>query len=180
MLAIVTGNSKGIGKAISDKLRANNYFVPTISRDTGYDLMDGGIETLLEDYPQCDILINNVGGMGRSKQEDYKDCMQKNYGIAFELTMAYAPRMRKGKVITISSICALDHSGLPWFNAAKAAQISLNKSLVGKYDATFNTVCPGQVNVHEGETYKLNPEDVANCVYELVTSNRDGETIEIR
>ena len=178
-VAIVTGNGHGIGLAISEILRKEGYIVPVIDKPE-YDLMQDGIQKLMNDYPECEILVNNVGGMGRSKQEDWKDCMQKNYGIAFELTMYYIPKMKNGKVITISSICALDNSGLPWFNAAKSAQISLNKSLVGKYDATFNTICPDKVNVKPEEAYKLNPEDIAIEVYKLINSNRNNEVIEIR
>src|SRR3990167_11111892 len=177
--AIVTGNSKGIGKAITDELRREGIFIPDISRETGYDLMKNGIDKLFRDYPEADILINNCGGMGRSKKEDWKDCMQKNFGIAFELTYYYLPRMmvkRFGRVITISSICGVDYSGLPWFNSAKSAQIALNCSLMGRYEGvTFNTICPDKVNVREGEKYLLNPTDISEVVLDLIKSERNGE-----
>src|SRR3990167_9447619 len=103
-IAIVTGNSRGIGKAISDELKKEGVFVPEISRTSGYDLMKEGIEKLLKDYPNCDILINNVGGMGRCKEDEWEDCWKKNYGIMAKIIMHYVPRMKEGRVITISSI----------------------------------------------------------------------------
>lgn len=180
-LAIVTANSKGIGKAITEELRKIGFFVPNISRQFGYDLMVDGIDKLTKDYPDCSVLVNNCGGMGRSEQKDWKDCMQKNYGTSCELTFRYLPGMINrgfGRVVTISSIKGLDYTGKPWFNAAKAAQIALNASLAGRYpNITFNTICPSYVNVREGETYKLNPSDVAKKVVELILSNDDGKVI---
>jgi len=165
--------------AISEELRKCGYDVPLIDKPE-YDLMGDGLKKLTDDYPACDILINNVGGMGRCDRDDWRDCMQKNYGITFELTMFYVRKMRRGRVITISSICALDNTGLPWFNASKAAQISLMSSLVGRYDATFNSVCPDKVNVKPGENYKLNPIDVAKVVMSLIKSEIDGATIKVQ
>lgn len=181
-IAIVSGNSRGIAKQITEDLRNLGYSVPDISRTSGYDLMKDGIDKLFNNYPECEILVNSCGGMGRSKQEDWKDCMQKNYGIALELTMHYLPKMLEkgfGRVITISSICGLDYIGLPWFNAAKAAQIALNCSLARTYNSgvTFNTICPGNVNVREGENYSLNPKDVSRLVLKLIHSPVNGEVI---
>jgi len=182
MFAIVTGNSRGIGLAISESLRREGFVVPIIDRKD-YDLMHSGIERLFRDYPECGVLVNNVGGMGRSKQEDWSDCMKKNYGIAFELTYFYLPKMIKkrfGRVITISSICSLDYSGLPWFNAAKSAQNVLNNSLARRYEGvTFNTICPDKVNVKPGENYKLNPDDISDVALSLIKSKIDGATIKV-
>lgn len=184
-LGIVSANSHGIGLAISEFLRKEGYSVPNISRTSGYDLMKDGIDKLFTDYPECYQICNNCGGMGRSKQEDWKDCMQKNYGIAFELTMHYLPKMLEkgfGRVITISSIQGLDYTGKPWFNAAKAAQIALNKSLAKTYKesgVTFNTICPSNVNVREGENYNLCPYDVARVCLDLIKSDRNDEVIVI-
>ena len=183
-IAIVSGNNHGIGLAISEELRKLGYEVPIIDLPE-YDLMKDGINKLFNDYPKCSILVNNVGGMGRSKQEDWKDCMKKNYGIAFQLTMHYLPKMLKkrfGRVITISSICAIDYSGLPWFNAAKGAQIALNGSLARLYDGsgvTFHTICPSNVNVRENENYKLNPNDISKIAIDLIKSERNGEILVI-
>lgn len=185
MLAIVTGNAHGIGLAISEDLRKLGYIVPVIDKPE-YDLMADGIVKLFKDYPECDVLCNNVGGMGRSKKEDWKDCMQKNYGIAFELTIHYLPKMiekRFGRVITISSIHGVDYMGLPWFSAAKAAQIALNCSLARRcngFNVNFNTICPSNINVKPGETYNLNPNDISKIVIELINSDRNGEVIIIK
>ncbi len=186
---ICTGNSHGIGLAISEKLREEGYFVPRISRTFGYDLMTKkGLNKAKELAKQCDFLVNNVGGMGTCKPEDWSDCMQKNYGIMVELTLAYLSKKRGfGRVITISSIYGKERGLNPVFDAAKAAQIAFMKGLSGTIKGTtFNTICPGYIRV--GKAFKNrpkklgDPEDVANLVNYLISSKAnfiDGAVITV-
>jgi len=179
-LAICTGNSKGIGKAISEMLREEGVEVPNISRTTGYDLTKKeGLEKLMKDYPKCEILINNCGGCGRWGTDSYTtftewdEVYQKNAGLAVKLTNFYLPEMTKnqwGRIITISSIYGKEGGGKPWFTMAKAAEIALMKCYAnrGYTGVTFNTVCPGFIDV--GNNYSPSghrvglPEDIAPLV----------------
>ena len=119
-----------------------------------------------------DILINNVGGGGRWGTENYEEFKEweevylKNAGAARKFTMNCLPYMKKqkwGRVITIASIYGKEKGGRPWFNMAKAAEISLMKNLAGRYKGvTFNTIAPGHIDIgtkdYKGEG---KPEDVA-------------------
>jgi 3-oxoacyl-[acyl-carrier protein] reductase len=71
-----------------------------------------------------------------------------------------------GRIITISSIFGKEAGGRPWFNMAKAAEISLMKSLAGKYRGiTFNSIAPGHIDIGtKNFTGQGKPEDVANIV----------------
>ena len=170
MRALVTGGSHGIGKAIVKSL-GEDYEVYQFSRSNNVDLMtQEGMDFALKYIHQFDILINNVGGMGTCKWFDWRDCMQKNYGIMNILTTEFLKTKRDfGRVITISSIYGKEKGHNPYFTASKAAQIAYMKSLAGKCPGTtFNTICPGHIDVGKKFPDPIiscgKPEDVANLV----------------
>ena len=87
--------------------------------------------------------------------------------------LPYMINQHWGRVITIASIYGKEGGGRPWFNMAKAAEISLMKclSLRKEYqeaNITFNTICPGPIWIEGKEQDKYErygqPEDVANLV----------------
>lgn len=172
--ALVTGNSKGIGLAISNRLVEGSLKqCLVISRSTGYDLMTGeGLLKLFEKVTDPHIVICNLGGMGTAPYEDMEDTMKKNFFINAKIVNYYLPNMLKrkwGRVIFISSIYGKEKGNNAVFVAAKAAQIAYAKSMAGKYEGvTFNVVCPGYIDV--GKPFLDNPpivgkpEDVANLV----------------
>ncbi len=175
--ALVTGGSKGIGKAIVNSLLQEGVEVTVVSRTEGMkiDVETGSLDAIPRDF---DIVINNVGGGGRWGTEEYESFKEwdmvykKNAGIATQLTMKCLPYMKNkkwGRVITISSIYGKEAGGRPWFVMAKAAEIALMKSLAGKYEGiTFNTVAPGYIDVGkpipEQPKFLGKPEDVASLV----------------
>ena len=114
-------------------------------------------------YGHIDILINNVGGGGRWGKENveetdlnvWDEVFNKNARAAIIFTKKCIPYMRKkkwGRVITITSIYGKEGGGRPWFNMAKASEVSLMKTLsMKKYLArdgiTFNSVAPGSIYI---------------------------------
>ena len=181
--ALITGGSKGIGLAIKQALKKEGVKVISWSRTEGIDLMKE-----IPDIPPVDILINNIGGMGRVTYANSEDCMYKNYQIMNNITEKFL-RQKKywGRVITISSMFGKEKGMNQYFTAAKAAQIAYMKSLAGTvYDTTFNTICPGYVDVGKpvpsSEFTDIKPEDVANIVTFLCSDRAkhiDGTTITV-
>jgi len=172
---LVTGGTRGIGKAIKQALQQEGADVYDFSKTTNVDLMTHeGIDFACKYMYQFDILINNVGGCGTCEYPDWRIAMEKNYGITNQLTMAYLMTKRKwGRVITISSFYGKEKGPNPWFTATKAAQIAYMKSLAGKYKGiTFNTICPGIINTTKSNKQFAmrnnlqlgEPEDIANIV----------------
>ncbi len=168
---LVTGASKGIGKAIKEALQKEGADVYDFSRTNDVDLMtDEGIKFARKSMDKFSILINNVGGCGTCKFPDWKIAMEKNYGITNKLTMEFLKKKRTtGRVITIASIYGKQKGPNPWFTAAKAAQIAFMKSLAGKYPGiTFNTICPGYIETGKHAPGILKnigkPSDIANIV----------------
>lgn len=180
---LITGGSKGIGLAIKKALEKEGVKVISWSRSEGIDLM-GKIPKL----PKIDILINNVGGGGTWNSSD--DIFNINYEVMGDLTVQFInqnPKRKYGRVITISSIYGKEKGPNPVFTASKAAQIAFMKSLAGKYKGgTFNTICPGHIDV--GKEFPDNPQiigkpsDVASLVTFLcsdLASHINGATITV-
>ena len=179
--ALITGGSKGIGLAIKKALEAEGVIVTSWSRTEGVDLM----RELPSELPNIDILINNFGGGGTWKQEDYKQVMHNNYFVTNELTMRFLEQNKLwGRVITISSIYGTYAGHNAAFTSAKSAQIMLMKSLAQQHKGiTFNCVSPAEVS-DAGTPKKVNlkAQDVANLVVFLCSEkalNISGQNIVI-
>ncbi len=174
--AFVTGGSKGIGLAIKEALEIEGVNVTSLSRSEGYDLMSNGFPEAHKLARESDILINNLGGMGTCRPEDYMECMKKNYGISIRLIEGFLSRKRDyGRIITISSIYGKEAGHNPGFTATKAAQIAMMKSYSRKYrKTTFNTICPGHIDTGKPfpDDPKIigQPQDVANLVLFLCSN----------
>jgi len=183
--ALVTGGSKGIGLAIKKALEAEGVEVIDWSRTCGYDL-----EEIIPKLPKVDFLINNLGGRGTWSVDEFRKVWNINCYIAFNLIIQFLKTKNKGKqkrVITISSIYGKEKGPNPGFTAAKAAQIAFMKSLAGKYNnLTFNTICPGHIDVGKNFPYKPKkvgtPDDVADIVLFLCSEKAkhiDGAVITV-
>lgn len=176
-IAVITGGSKGIGKAIGDSLRAEGVIVFSISR-TGYFDFKSDLSTLeglnsAKEYikqTKPHILINNVGGVGRRpiRMYNYKEAYDMNIRPMLELTHEFLNHNPE-RIVTISSIYGKEAGNNPWFTSAKAYQIAWSKEMARQHrqdSVTFNIVCPGEIDVRkvERKNYFGNPEDVGNLV----------------
>jgi 3-oxoacyl-[acyl-carrier protein] reductase len=131
--------------------------VTSWSRSEGIDLTSD-----VPNIPNIDILINNFGGAGRNYS---LIPMYNNFEVSRELIKQFISQKKKwGRIITISSIYGKEKGPNPEFTAAKSAQIAYMKSLAGRYEGTtFNTICPGHIDVGKGWTGG-DPKDVAYLV----------------
>ena len=168
--ALVTGGSKGIGLAIKKALEKEGVKVISWSRSEGVDFDLGLPLTNFLQIGKMDIIINNFGGGGTLKWKDARQVMDRNYGLTELLSREFLRHKKSwGRVITISSIYGKEKGPNPEFTAAKAAQIAFMKSLAGKNKGiTFNTICPGHIDVGKPFLGKPKiigqPEDVASIV----------------
>ena len=152
MKALVTGGTRGIGAAICAELERIGNRCTTFSRKFGYDATKPEDRKRIKDMNgQCDILIHNVGGGGRFGSNE--EVMAKNVEAMIDFTQWALDGMLQrgwGRVVAISSIHGREYGSRAVFMAAKAAQIAYMKGCSrqwARYGVTFNTVCPGNVEV---------------------------------
>jgi 3-oxoacyl-[acyl-carrier protein] reductase len=172
--ALVTGASKGIGRAIATELSAAGASV-VLSYRTGADEAQAlaseidaraveadvsdpaSAQALVEEAGDVDILVNNAGVtrdglLVRMSDDDWRTVIDTNLASCFYTCRAAARGMMKkraGTVVNISSIVGLHGNwGQTNYAASKAGIIGFTKSLareLGSRNVRANVVVPGYV-----------------------------------
>jgi 3-oxoacyl-[acyl-carrier protein] reductase len=199
--ALVTGASRGIGKAIATELARAGASV-VVSYRTGVDAAEalaseiGGkavqadvsdpdsARALVEEAGDLDILVNNAGVtrdglLVRMTDEDWQTVIDANLASCFYTCRAAARgmmRRRAGAIVNISSIVGL-HGNLGQTNyaASKAGMIGFTKSLakeLGSRNVRASVVAPGYV--HSQLTDVL-PEEITAMMLQNTALGRLGD-----
>ncbi len=156
---LITGGSRGIGRATVDKLSKEGFRVIAPSRNE-LDLASiHSVQAYLDQHPGLspDILINNAGEniinpISEIKIEDWETMLTVNLSSAFLLLQAFAPKMAKkgwGRIVNISSCYGLvSRSGRAAYSASKAGLMGLTRTAAiefGPHNVLVNALCPGFV-----------------------------------
>lgn len=155
--AIVTGASRGIGRAIAERLAAEGCRVLSVSRDPSgsigepfaADVTDPAaaeviVAGCLERFGRVDVLVNNAGGATPGRLDDLGD---EDWRSAFELNLFSAVRLARaavvpmrsagwGRLIHVASVSGREPDPVfAPYSAAKAALLNLSTSLSQAYAA---------------------------------------------
>ena len=156
-----------------------------------------GVDTVIDRtvavYGGIDILVNNVGKAGggdllETTDPEWQAALDATLYPAIRASRRAVPYMRArggGIIIMIASIWGRESGGRLTYNAVKAAEISLAKSLAGplaKDNIRVNSVAPGSISFPGGSWAKRqaeDPEGIAAFVERELPFGRFGRAEEV-
>lgn len=167
---LVTGATKGIGWAISQRLADLGCHVVGLARHTqdidfpGYlyacDLANAGeteevLRVIREKYP-VDGIVNNVGflehsPLGEIELAELYESFDINVRVAVQVTQAFVAAMkarREGRVVNVCGHLGLGSVGHTSYGAAKHGLIACTRTWaleLAPHNITVNAVSPGPV-----------------------------------
>jgi 3-oxoacyl-[acyl-carrier protein] reductase len=173
--ALVTGASRGIGRAIAQELtragaevvvgyRSGVEEAEALAGELGGRAVRADVadpdeaRRLVEEAGDLDVLVNNAGItrdglLARMPDDDWRAVIDTNLGGVFHTCRAAARgmmRRRSGAIVNISSIVGLHgNPGQTNYSAAKAGIIGFTKALareLGGRGVRANVVAPGYVS----------------------------------
>jgi 3-oxoacyl-[acyl-carrier protein] reductase len=173
--ALVTGGSRGIGRAIAAELakagadvvigyRSGGEEAKEVAGEVGCRAVQADIsdpedaKRLVDEAGDLDILVNNAGVtrdglLARMSDEDWRVVLDTNLGGTFNTCRAASRGMMKrrgGAIVNVSSIVGVHgNPGQTNYSASKAGIIGFTKALareLGSRGVRANVVAPGYIS----------------------------------
>jgi 3-oxoacyl-[acyl-carrier protein] reductase len=203
--ALVTGASRGIGRAVASELAAAGATVvvgyrsgkdeaEALAVEIGARAVQADVSSpeeasrLVQEAGDLDILVNNAGLtrdglLARMPDDDWRTVIETNLSSVFYTCRAVCrPMMKKraGAIVNISSIVGVHGNwGQTNYAASKAGIIGFTKSLareLGSRGVRANVVAPGYVKT---QLTGVLPEEATQAMLQATPLGRLGEPADV-
>ena len=203
--ALVTGASRGIGRAVATELaqagatvvlgyRSGKDEAESLAAELGARAVQADVSSaedaarLVEEAGDLDILVNNAGLtrdglLARMSDDDWSVVIETNLSSVFYTCRAVCrPMMKKraGSIVNISSIVGVHGNwGQTNYAASKAGIIGFTKSLareLGSRNIRANVVAPGYVKTRLTDVL---PEEATGAMLQSTPLGRLGEPADV-
>ena len=204
-LALVTGASRGIGRAIALELaragaqvvvgyRSGAEEAESLAAEIGGRAVQADVADpeqaarLVEEAGDLDILVNNAGltrdgVLARMSDDDWREVIETNLSSVFYTCRAASRgmmRRRAGSIVNVSSIVGVHGNwGQTNYAASKAGIIGFTKSLareLGSRNVRANVVAPGYVKTRLTEVL---PEEATQTMLSNTPLGRLGDAEDV-
>ena len=153
----------------------------------------GVVEQLKKEFGEVDILVHNLGGTLEIRNpfcpiEDWQKIWRFNFEIMLELNLLLLPYMREkqwGRILSVSSIAALENQGPVTYCSVKAALTAYTRSMgrvLAPQGIVVAAVLPGAVMTEGGYwdiASREKPEHVEKYLVDRMAIHRFGRPEEI-
>ncbi len=151
------------------------------------------VRQTVDAWDRLDIVVNNVGragggGVVETTDAEWHAALDETLYPAIRTSRLAVPHMRRrggGVILMIASIWGRESGGRMTYNAVKAAEISLAKSMaleLAQDNIRVNSIAPGSISVPGGSWHRRqqeDPEGMAAFVRQQLPFGRFGRADEV-
>jgi len=201
-VVIVTGGSRGIGKAVAEKFAEEGAKVVITyknavdaayfdSKGIKHSMCDAAntsevqsfVDSVIKEFGRVDVLVNNAGLtkdglLMRMSEADWDIVLNTNAKGVFNFTKAVCRQMisqKQGKIVNISSVVGITgNAGQSNYSASKSAVIGFTKSIAKELASrNINVNCIAPGYIDTDMTSKLN-DNVKQGILETIPLKKIG------
>ena len=151
------------------------------------------VDATVKEFGRLDVLVNNVGlgkggGVEETTDAEWQEAFDQTLFPAIRMSRAAVPHIRQqgsGAIVIVSSIFGRESGGRMTYNAVKAAEISLAKSMgqqLAKDRIRVVSIAPGSILFEGGSWWKrqqADPKGIAEFVKHELPFGRFGTPEEV-
>ena len=194
-VCICARGAEALNRAADDlrKIGGEGMVVPVAVDLTTAEGAEKVVAAALEAFGAIDILINNVAtakgaGITETPDAEWQQAIDHTLFPAIRMSRLVVPHMKTrggGSILMIASVWGRESGGRMTYNAVKAAEISLAKSMaqqLAKDNIRVNSVAPGSILFPGGSwdaRQKADPGGIAEFVRRELPFGRFGRAEEV-